>query len=97
MVLPTEVLVSINDVIGERDSDEILEKHEFDKGGVTLLWEMFDHLSIEIMDFLRSRFPVLGERNHSIYCELQMIPLREKIEGIERMYECYHSILARYS
>jgi hypothetical protein len=58
---------------------------------------MFDLLSINIMDFLRCRFPALGERNHSICCELQMIQLREKIERIERMYECYRSIVARYS
>jgi hypothetical protein len=102
MVLLTEVLDSINGAFplfssGERHIDEFLEKYSFDEGGIVQRWEMFDHLSNHIMEFLRRRFPTLGERNRSICCELQMSHLREKIEGIERTYECYRSIMARYA
>jgi hypothetical protein len=96
MVSLIPALVSINDAFfyDERYSDESLERHGFEQDGIALLWKMFDQLSIDIMNFLRSRFPSLGELNHSICCELQMIPLREKIEEIESMYECYRSIIA---
>lgn len=102
MVLLTEVLDSINGAFplfsyGERHIDEFLEKYSFDEDGIVQRWEMFDRLSNHIMEFLRSRFPTLGERNHSICCELQISPLREKIESIQRTYECYRSIMARYA
>jgi hypothetical protein len=102
MVLLTEVLDSINGAFplfsyGERHIDEFLENYSFDEDGIVQRWEMFDLLSNHIMEFLRGRFPTLGERSHSICCELQISPLREKIEGIERTYECYRSIMARYA
>jgi hypothetical protein len=58
---------------------------------------MFDRLSNNVTEFLRPRFPALGERNRSICCELQMCQLREKIESNERTYACYRSIMAQYS
>jgi hypothetical protein len=102
MVLLTDVLGSINSAFplfsyGERHIDEFLERYPFERDGVTQQWEMFDRLSRNVMEFLRDRFPALGKRNHSICCELQMCQLREKIERNEREYECYRSIMARYS
>jgi len=102
MVLLTDVLDSINGAFplfsyGERHMDEFLEKYSFDQGGITQQWEMVDGLSNNVMEFLRSRFPALSERNHSICCELQMCQLRDKIGRIERTYDCYRSIMARYS
>jgi hypothetical protein len=102
MVMLTEVLDSIHGAFplfsyGERHIDEFLEKYSFDEDGIVQRWEMFDRLSNHIIEFLRGRFPTLGERNHSICCELQLSPLREKIESIERTYECYRSIMARYA
>jgi hypothetical protein len=82
---------------GERHIDEFLERYPFDRDGVKEQWEMFDRLSGNVMEFLRERFPECGERNHSIYCELQMCQLRDKIEANERKYECYRSIKARYT
>jgi hypothetical protein len=102
MVLLTDVLESINGAFplfshGERHIDEFLERYPFDGDGVTQQWEMFDRLSSNVMEFLRGRFPALGERNRSICCELQMCQLREKIERNEREDECYRSIRARYA
>jgi hypothetical protein len=101
MVLLTDVLESINRAFplfsyGERRIDEFLDQYSFDQGGTTQRLEMFDRLSNNIMEFLRCRFPALGERNHSICCELQMCQLRDKIAQTERTYECYCSINARY-
>lgn len=102
MVLLTEVLDDINSAFplfsyGERHIEEFLDQYSFDEDGIVQRWEMFDRLSNNIMEFLSSRFPTLGERNNSICCELQMSHLREKIEGIERTHECYRSIMARYT
>ena len=102
MILLTDVLAEINSAFslfsyGERHIDEFLERYPFDRDGVTQQWEMFDRLSRNVMEFLRERFPALGELNHSICCELQMCQLREKIERNEREYECYHSIMAQYA
>jgi hypothetical protein len=100
MVLITDVLDSINDAFpvfsyGERHIDEILERYSFNQDGLTQQWEMFDLLSRNVMEFLRDRFPALGERNRSICCERQMCQLREKIERNERECECYNSIVTR--
>jgi hypothetical protein len=102
MVLLTDVLDSINGAFplfsyGERHIDEFLGKYSFDQLGITQRWEMFDRLSNNVMEFLRSRFPALEERNHSICCELQMCQLRDKIERSERTYDCYRSTMARDS
>jgi hypothetical protein len=102
MILLTDVLESINRAFqifsyGERHIDEFLERYSFDRDGITRQWEMFDSLSRNIMEFLRDKYPALGEHNHSICCELQMCQLREKIERNEREYECYRSILARHA
>jgi hypothetical protein len=58
---------------------------------------MFDRLSGKVLEFLRNRFPTLGERGRAACCDLQMSQLREKIARIERKYECYRSITARYA
>jgi hypothetical protein len=102
MVSLTDVLDSINSAFpifsyGERHLDEFLDKYSFDQGGIVQRWEMFDRLSSNVMEFLRERFPTLGELNRSICCELQMSQLQDKITQTERSYECYCSIVARYS
>lgn len=102
MVLLTDFLDSINSSFplfsyGERHIDEFLETYSFDGDGIAQQWEMFDRLSNNVMEFLRCRFPELGERNHSICRELQMCLLQEKIERTERTHDCYRSIMARYS
>lgn len=102
MVLLTDVLDSINSAFpifsdGERQIDEFLEQYPFDRDGVRQQWEMFDRLSRNVMEFLRDRFPALGELNRSICCDLQMCQLREKIERNEREHECYFSIVNRHA
>ncbi len=102
MVLLTDVLESINGAFplfssGERHIDEYLGQFSFEKDGITQRWEMFDLLSRNVMEFLRNRYPALGELNCSICCELQMDQLRDKIERNERAYECYLSIVARHA
>jgi hypothetical protein len=102
VVLITDVLDTINGAFplfsySERHIDEFLENYSFDQSGITQRWEMFDRLSKNVTEFLRSRFPALGERNLSICCELQMCQLRDKIERVERTYDCYRSIIMRHS
>jgi hypothetical protein len=102
MILMTDILSSIISAFplfsfGERHINEFLEEYSFDEVGITQQWEMFDRLSNNVAEFLRSRFPTLGECNSSICCELQMCQLREKIEANERTFACYLSIMARYS
>ena len=101
-MLITEVLDGINGAFpifsyGERHTDEFLERYAFDRDGIAQRWEMFDRLSRDVMDFLRKRFPTLGERNYSVCRDLQMCSLREKIERIQREYECYESLINRRS
>jgi len=103
MILLTDVLEDINGAFpifsyGERHVDEFLEKnYSSEEGGVNRLWEIFDRLFGNVLEFLRGRFPALGERERAACCELQMSQLREKITRIERRYECYRSILALHA
>jgi len=102
MILLKDVLKDINGAFpifmyGERHIDEFLERYPFDQDGVTQQWEMFDRLSRNVMEFLRVRFPTLGDRNRSLCRDLQMCHLREKIERNEREYECYRSIVAPHA
>ena len=102
MVFTTDVLENINGAFllfsrGERHIDEFLENYSFNEDGVKALWEMFDRLSVNVLKFLRDRFPTLSEQARAACCELQMSQLREKIARIERAHECYRSIMARYA
>jgi len=102
MVRIADVLQSINGAFpifsyGERHIDEFLGIYAFSADGVAQQWEMFDRLSKNVLDFLRARFPLLGDRNRAICCELQMVQLREKITRIENEYGCYSSIIERSS
>jgi len=103
VILLTDVLEDINGAFplfsyGERHIDEFLdENYSFDGDGVKRLWEMYGRLSGNVLEFLRHRFPTLGERSRTACCELQMSQLREKIMRIERGYECYRAIMALYA
>jgi hypothetical protein len=90
-------------MFGERHIDEFIETFSIDEGGakwfdedgIKRLWEMFDLVSGNVLDFLRDRFPALGERERAACCTLQMSQLKDKITRIESTYRCYCSIMAR--
>ncbi|HUD12413.1 MAG TPA: hypothetical protein VMQ56_02065 [Terracidiphilus sp.] len=90
-------------MFGESHLHEFLETFSIDEGGekwfdedgIKRLWEMFDRLSENVLDFLRDRFPALGERDRAACCTLMMSQLKDKITRIERRYQCYRSIMER--
>jgi len=79
---------------GQRHVDEFLDSYSFDDEGIRQRWEMFDHLSTNVMAFLTREYPLLGLRARSACCELAMSALREQIARIARTHRCYASILA---
>jgi len=102
MVLIADILTSINGAFpifsfGERHIDEFLEKYPFNEDGIKSQWETFDRLSRNVSDFLRMRFPALGETGRAICCELQMSHLRDKVVRAENSHSCYTSILLAHN
>jgi hypothetical protein len=102
MGLRMDVLVGMNTLPffsqGESHIEASLERcSRFDRGGIQQQWELFVAVSKDVMEYLRFSFAALGEREHRIYCELQMSALREKIERNERGFEHYCSLVARHS
>jgi hypothetical protein len=102
MSLRTDVLAGMNTLPffsqGESHIEALLERYsQFDQGGIQQQWNLFVAVSKVVMDYLRCSFAALGEREHRIYCELQMSALREKIEGNERVFDYYCLLVARHS
>jgi hypothetical protein len=101
MIYMTEVFERINGAFplfsyGERYAEEFLDRYSFDREGVRQRWEVFDRLWRNVQEFLRTEFPGLREIDRMSLCELQMYLLRDKIERIEREYECYRSIIEQH-
>lgn len=102
MGLRMDVLVGMNTLPffsqGDSHIEASLERYSrFDRGGLQQQWELFFAVSKDVLEYLRFSFAALGEREHRIYCELQMNALRERIEGNECVFEYYRSLVARYS
>ena len=102
MISLTEVFERINSAFpffsrGERHVEEFLERYSFDSEGMKQRWEMFCRLWGNVEEFLKSEFPGMREIDCKSICELRMNLLRDKIERIEREFECYRSILEQHS
>jgi hypothetical protein len=81
---------------GERHVIEFLDGYPSDADGIRRRREMFEQLSRNVLAFLRTRFPHESERSCEIYRDLQMDPLRERIERMESAYRCYCSLLKQH-
>ena len=100
MIPIADVVNSINNAFpifshGEGYIEEFFNKCPVSDDEVRQQREELDRLSKNVFEFVRRRFPALGERDRSRACGLRLNPIRKKIRQVAKGYECYRSIAVR--
>jgi hypothetical protein len=66
-------------------------------GGVMQQWALYEGVWKDVMEYLRSNYVTLSERDRWRCCQLRTSKLREMIQANEREYECYRALVTLHT